>query len=241
MAHKGGGGGGPFQENTIEAAIYGFEQTEGIEIDLQLSRNNTIWLFHDEFFYECNGKDKSRIPGQTDNEIRTFIACQTQPYKLSTLEEVFQYHRNHHLNKKISLDVKSWLPTAYSNTTSYMVRLADQISDLVKAYSMQNYILVECENAVFLNRIKKNRTGVETYLTTFGDFYEGMRKALKAGYTGLSYKYGGPNTLTVENMELLRRKGLKIEIWTLESKDEILKIAEELKPDYIQTDNVLLQ
>ncbi|MGQ4726011.1 hypothetical protein, partial [Streptomyces tunisiensis] len=114
------------------------------------------------------------------------------------MEEVFRYHRNNNLNKKISLDVKSWLPTAYSNTTSYLVRLADHISDLVKAYGMQNYILVECENAVFLNRIKKNRTGVETYLTTFGDFEEGMRKALKAGYTGLSFKYTGPGTLTAE-------------------------------------------
>lgn len=241
LAHKAGGEKpySPWQDNTLEAAVYGYSNLDGIEIDVQKSRSNTLWLFHDGFLPECNGESKRRITGKTDLEIEQYIQCRGGGFKISKLEEIFQYHRQQNLDKKISLDVKSWLPTLYSNTPKYHKDLALEIVQLVHRYQMEGYVMVECENAYLLNLIRKN-SRIECYLTTFGDFEEGARKALKFKYAGISFSYDANNPISKEDIQRIRNKGLKIQLWTINSKDEIIK-AMLLEPDYIQTDNVLLQ
>jgi glycerophosphoryl diester phosphodiesterase len=238
LCHKGGGS-GPFQANTLEGTIYGLQHLDGIEIDIQKSLSGTLWLFHDEYFVECDG-DKDRIPERTDSEIAEFVSCTGNGFHLNSLEEIFKYHRRNKIDKVISLDIKSWLPTKNSFTPAYLVSLADHISDLIAQYEMEDYVMMECENAAFLNRVKKNNSSIPCYLTTFGDFYDGMHKASKAGYEGLSFKYDANDPPSQEMMDDLRAKGLKIQFWTIDDKDEIIK-ALMLKPDFIQTDNVLLQ
>ena len=66
---------------------------------------------------------------------------------------------------------------------------------------------------------------------------EGAGRALKAGYEGLSFKYDVNNPPSKERIDKVKRKGLKLQFWTIDNKNDILK-AIELKPDYIQTDNV---
>jgi glycerophosphoryl diester phosphodiesterase len=238
LSHKGGGD-GPFQHNTLEGAIYGYAHLGGIEIDIQKSRSGTLWLFHDEYFFECDGA-KDRIPERTDAQIAEYIACKGNGFHMTKLEEIFEHHRRNKIDKMISLDIKSWLPTKNSFTTAYLISLADHISDLVIQYEMTDFVMIECENAVFLNRVKKNSSSIPCYLTTFGDFNDGMHKALKAGYEGLSFKYDANNPPSQDMMDNLRAKELRIQIWTINDKAEILE-ALKLKPDYLQTDNVLLQ
>jgi glycerophosphoryl diester phosphodiesterase len=241
LAHKAGGGIGfcPYQENTLEGAIYSFNNADGIEIDLQKSRNNTIWLFHDGFLPPCNGKTDSRITGKKDSEIEDYIKCVGDGFKLSLLEEVFKYHRNNHIEKVISLDVKSWLPTFHSNSPKYHYELAIALVLLINKYDMQKYVLVECENAFFLNKVSQY-SDVDCYLTTFGDFEEGARKALKFKYKGISFRYDPDKPISKEDIQKIRNKGLKIQLWTINDKNEIAK-AMLLEPDYIQTDNILFQ
>lgn len=114
LAHKAGGGNdNPHEENTLEAAIYGFSILDGIETDIQMSRNGTLWLYHDEIIKDPDNKDK-RIPGLTDTEINVLI--KTHGLKLNTLNEILQWKQDNNNNDYISLDIKSWLPTKYSNT-----------------------------------------------------------------------------------------------------------------------------
>jgi len=241
LAHKGGGS--PpytnYPDNTMEAVIFGFANADGIEIDVQKSRGNTLWLFHNGFLPPCNGNDKERISGKYDSEIEEHIRCVGGGFNIDQLEEVFIYHRNHKLDKKISLDVKSWLPTLHSNSPKYHTYLAYRLIALVFHYNMMDHVMVECENTYFLN-ILKDKGNLQCYLTTFGDFEEGARKALKNDYAGISYSYYVNDPLSKEDIQKLRKKGLRIQLWTINSKDEILK-AMALEPDYIQTDNVLLQ
>jgi glycerophosphoryl diester phosphodiesterase len=241
LAHKGGGS--PpytsYPDNTMEAVIFGFSNTDGIEIDVQKSRANTLWLFHNGFLPPCNGNDKERISRKFDSEIEEYIQCIGGGFKIDQLEEVFAYHRAQKLNKKISLDVKSWLPSLHSNSPKYHTDLAYRLLFMVYQYGMKEYIMVECENTYFLN-ILKDKGDLECYLTTFGDFEEGARKALKFDYAGISYEYHVNDPLSREDIQKIRKKGLRIQLWTVNSKEDILK-AMDLQPDYIQTDNVLLQ
>ena len=240
LAHRAGGDApyGLYEENTLEAAIFGFDNADGIEVDVQKSLDGTLWLFHDSYLTECNGKDKNRIPEKRDEAIRKYMECKGD--KLATLEEVFKFHRENNLDKLITLDVKSWLPSKNSYSTSYLIQVADRIHKLVKKYQMQDYVLAECENAMFLNRIRKNDRRIRCYLTTFKDLEEGARKALKAGYTGISLEYDLNNPPSLERINKVKKKGLKIQFWVINNKEDIDK-ALELKPEIIQTDNVLRQ
>lgn len=45
-----GGGYSPYPINTMDAVMYGLENMEGIEVDVQLSENNTLWLVTNQNF-----------------------------------------------------------------------------------------------------------------------------------------------------------------------------------------------
>jgi glycerophosphoryl diester phosphodiesterase len=217
--------------------MYGFANSGGIEIDIQKSYSGTLWLFHDSYYVECNGKDRNRIPESTDEELQTYINCQSNGYTLTKLEEIFQYHQQQKLDKHISLDIKSWLPSKHSYSTAYHVQLADKIVELVNRYQLENYVMVECETALLLNRIKKGNKNIDCYLTTFGDLQQGATRALKAGFEGLSFKYDVNNPPSKEMVEKVKNKGLKLQFWTVNDKNDIIK-ALEYKPDFIQSDYI---
>ncbi len=237
LAHKAGGGHtNPYKENTLEAAIYAFAHLDGIETDIQKSRDGTLWLYHNEVIQNTEGKDK-RIPGLTDEEIKDII--KKNGLQLNTLEEVLKWKQDHHNLEFISLDIKSWLPTRYSNTQGYLIELADEICRLSRKYDCGETLLAECENAVCLQRIKEGDPSISCYLCAYGDYDKGAYRALKAGFTGLSFKYSDGN-ITKEQIDELHSKGLRIQLWTINDKLSIEQ-AMKLSPDFIQTDNVKME
>jgi glycerophosphoryl diester phosphodiesterase len=237
VAHRGGPGWpyGNFQNNTLQTCIYGFEHADGIEVDVQMSRNNTLWLYHDEFFSECDINKKGRIPAYTDEEIGDHIKCMGNDYTLNTVEDIFAYHRHHQLDDIIILDIKPWLPTQYSNTPGYWLTLAEQIVRLAHLYDIEKFVQVESENALVLNRINK-LSDIKIFLTTNCDLYNGCRKALKENYTGISHR-NDCHKLTANDVELIHQKGLRIHLWTVNDDNEINQAIAD-KVDFVQTDNL---
>lgn len=237
IAHKAGGGSNnPNKENTVEAAKYGLSYLDGLEVDIQKSRDGTIWLYHDETIFNESG-DLKRIPGLKDEEIRNIIKANNCP--LNTLEELLIEMQKANCKGWLSLDIKPWLPTRFSNTQGYLIELADEICRLSKKYNCSHHIMAECENAVCLKRIKELDTEIVCYLTTYGDFEKGTYRALKSNFNGISFKYENKN-ISKEQIELLHSKGLKIQLWTINDIVDI-KDAQLLLPDFIQTDNVKLE
>ncbi|MDI1233479.1 MAG: glycerophosphodiester phosphodiesterase family protein [bacterium] len=235
IAHKAGGGSNnPFKENTLEAAIYSFGILDGIEIDIQKSRDGTLWLFHDEIIQDENGDDK-RITGLKDEEIKNI--AKKNGLQLNTLEEILQWKQQTNNSDYISLDIKPWLPTRYSNSQGYLIKLADEIGKLSVKYNCGAQLLAECENGICLKRIKEKDPSIQCYLTTYGDYNKGVYRALKANLDGISFKYINQN-ISKEQIQELHSKGLRIQLWTINDLAEI-NIAKDLMPDYIQTDNVL--
>lgn len=236
IAHKGGPVWpfGSFTGNTLDACVYGFEHADGVEVDVQMSRNGTLWLYHDEFFSACDVNGKGHIPAYTDEEIGEHIACMGNGYTLNTLEDVFAHHRFHGLTDFVVLDVKSWLPTQYSNTPGFWLTLAEEIVRLAHVYNMEPYVQVECENALMLNRVKK-LSSLETFLATNCDLQSGIRKALKEGYTGISHR-ADCNILNADDVKLMHRKGMRVQLWVVNDAADKL-IAEQNEVDFIQSDN----
>jgi len=241
LAHRAGGGdSSPYQENTFEAAKYGLSLVDGIEVDVQISKDRTIWLSHNVDLPDCGGISYNCFPEATDNQIIRFDSCNGNTFSYSRLETIFAYMSEYCPNKYISLDVKAWEPCALTsaNVLGEMNVIADEIIRLTKKYNCQNQVMVESETATFLSYIKNKSSGIDCYLTSLGDFERAMQLTLESGYAGISFKYKFKEELSAEHIRLMRRKGLKIQLWTIDTVEDI-KDALSINPDFIQTDNII--
>ncbi|MBI1307209.1 MAG: hypothetical protein GC181_11455 [Bacteroidetes bacterium] len=165
--------------------------------------------------------------------------CRGSDEHLSTLEEIFSFMASNSDSSVINLDVKAWTPCAatISDIIGMLNLIADHIIELTEKFNLQSRVMVESETATFLNRIQAKSNGIECYLASFGDFDRALQRCLEAGYTGISYDYSGGNKLTTDHMKLLRKKGLKIQFWTVNDTN-LIKEALLLHPDFIQSDNL---
>lgn len=235
IAHRGGG---YFDEgNTLYGCIYGLNNFNGIECDIQISQDGTIWLSHSGMVPSCGTYSTDCFASSSDKRIIDVDSCLGNKKDFTKLEEVFAYMAENFPQKHLSLDVKTWEPCEFSgmNLIGEMNTFAQKIIDLSENYHLEKQILVESENGDFLYYMKTHSNEIETYLATNGDFELGVSRALNAGFTGISFKYGYLESLTTEKIELIRKKGLKIQVWTVNGKEEFQKVL-SMKPDYIQTD-----
>ncbi|HPI12367.1 MAG TPA: glycerophosphodiester phosphodiesterase [Catalimonadaceae bacterium] len=239
LAHRAGGGGdSPYQENCLEAARYGFSSVDGIECDIQISKDRTIWLSHSSELPECTSIPAGCFPETTDGQIVQLDSCMNDE-AFSRLEEILAYMAAHHPQKHISLDVKAWTPCSVNSleVTGVMNVIADKIQSLADKYKLHRQILVESETATFLQHLSQYKNHPDCYLSANGDFERALQLTLKGGFQGISFKYQFKEDISEGNVALLHRKGLRIQLWTVDEVDAI-KEALSIKPDYIQTDNL---
>ena len=239
LAHRGSGN-PELERNTLDAAKHGLKRLDGIEVDIQISKDRTIWLSHNVILPECNGKKLPCFPEVYDKEIIELDTCLGTSYTFTRLNEILQFMKDSFPQSYISLDVKAWNPCKFTSLeiTGILNVIADQIVAAANFYQLHENILVESEVASFLNYLKKKSNNrIKCYLTTLGDFERGMLLALKADYEGLSFKYNFDEYITAEHVNLLHKKGITIQLWTLND-EEIINESLLLHPDFIITDNI---
>jgi glycerophosphoryl diester phosphodiesterase len=240
LAHRGGAASSGFPEYSIHAAEYALDMVDGIEVDLQISKNRTIWLCHDALLPSCGNKTYGCIPETSDNQIVELDSCDGTLSAYTRLEEIFDLMHSQYPGKRISLDVKAWYPCSLSGSDvpSIMNVIGDEIIRLTRKYNLQHFVMVESETATFLNYVKRHSSGIDCYLTSLGDFERAMQLSLESGFTGISFKYKFKEEINSENIKLIRRKGLKVQLWTVNSEEDIRE-ALSVNPDFIQTDNLV--
>ena len=91
LGHRGSGAycNDSLYENTLKSVIYGLQKLDGVEIDIQMSADSTVWLFHDETFVNESG-DTLFIISEPDSVIQQFYASNAK-IELCRLAEVFLY------------------------------------------------------------------------------------------------------------------------------------------------------
>ncbi|NVO19861.1 MAG: glycerophosphodiester phosphodiesterase [Bacteroidetes bacterium] len=235
LAHRGGGN-AQFRDNTLAGIKSALRWKDGIEVDVQLSKNGTVWLSHSSEVVACD--QTFRCFAETpDDDIKSITSCNGQDISYTQLEDVFRFIRDSFPDKQVSLDIKPWGVCGINSVDveGTMRYEGENILNLAKQYNLEGNIKFETETASVLGYIQSKTTKAEIYLTAFGDFELAMVRCLKEKYTGISYKNNDGEMLTKEKIDLLHRKGLRIMVWNLASSDEIPELT-QMGVDYIQQD-----
>jgi len=225
-------------DNTLEAIIKAIKTTDGVEVDIQMSKNGTIWLYHDTGIPDKDSNIKY-IPRLTNDEIRSVFSLNHPNVQFNNLQEVFTYFDNHKITKTISLDIKSFYgEDCFKNTTelnAYMLIIGEKIIELARKYSLENQILVESDIRYLLDLIK-TKSSIKTFLLGYSDFKKQAETARKNHYSGVSHFFNDPeiNATSIENAQ---KSGIKVQLWTPNSKEELESVL-LYQPDFLQTDNI---
>lgn len=239
LGHRGGGDEGEFLSNTVLAANDGFDRIDGVEIDVQISKDGTVWLAHDVDHTDCSNFSFSCFPDTEDEVLQSIDSCGTDPFHFSTLEEVFALMSSDYPEKYISIDVKSWFPCDISslNVLSKLNDIGDEIIRLTEQFDLNGHVIVESEIGAFLTYVRNNSEGIQTHVLSLGDFDAGVFAVVNGGHHGMSHKFSLDQNITKEEIEVFKSKGYTVQLWTVNSQEEI-DAAIALEPDFIQTDNL---
>lgn len=222
-----------FPGQTIEAVNFGFRSFDGIEVDIQTSKNYTLWLSHDNVVYNCEGKDLGKFISTEDNTI-TDIFNKDSTFYYVKLDSVFQIMSEKWPEKYISLDIKR--PYQLIPFSSYN-SIADEIKSLVEKYELSGHVLIESSSTYLLKRLNDPANGIQTYYFCLGDFDKGVAEAKLNDLTGISFKINSYDELNGSLIELLHSSGLKIQVFYANEPADIVDLN-VIGVDFMQTDNL---
>jgi glycerophosphoryl diester phosphodiesterase len=230
-------GGGTYDDGGLmEGCKRALSIVDGIEIDIQKSADKTLWLSHSSYTESCGSFGQRCFPTTSDKTIIEIDSCMGNAFSYTRLESVFQYVSENYPEKFVSLDVKAWKPCELSNfnVRKQMNEMAQMIINLTVQYQLE-HVMVESESGDFLYYIKEHTGKIETYLVTLGDFELGVSRALANGYSGISFQYKVKENITKDLVDLIHRKGLKIQVWLVNEQSDVNE-ARSIGVDFIQTD-----
>jgi glycerophosphoryl diester phosphodiesterase len=232
LMHRGNGFNTAFHENTLPAANYGLSVLDGIELDIQLSKDGTLWLDHSNEVKDCDGNSIGCFQEMTDDEIFAAAEC-ADTLRYHTLESVFQLMVAEYPESVISLDIKGQYCEVV-NTKETMRQMAESVLSLVDKYNMQNKVLVESNSIEFLQELD-NQSSVGQCVVSLGDVDEGLANAAVVKAKGISLEYG-VEEINTDVVNLIHKKGYGLILWVVNEPDDIVN-AWNSKPDFIETDN----
>jgi hypothetical protein len=266
LSHRGGGddcGAGstvPCWPNTLPAFVHGAGLYDGPEMDLQLSRDGTIWLAHDNALWDCAevaGLPRSQFGGDrciqtsSDLEIESLAYCDIStgtPCTPGSSPECIQHYvtldatlerfsTDPSLRQKfLALDVKDQLCGSTGLPESR--DMADALHPLVVGYHMDWRLFVESDQRTFMDEFHANGTPTYLFVEGYGPADPIIADAAQVGATGISYRYYN-EAYDPTFTEGLRKVGLRVMTWAVpDPVDHVDDIAPvyAMNPDIIATD-----
>ena len=146
-AHRGASGYEP--ENTLEAFALAIEQkADGIELDVQLSRDGEIMVLHDEIVDRVtnfHGFMKDYTLKQLKEMTVTSGKETGKVYRIPTLAEVLDLMR--HTDMKVNIELK--------NSIFFYEGMEEKVMALVKNMGMEEKVIYSSFNHYSLRKIRK--------------------------------------------------------------------------------------
>lgn len=235
LAHRGGRT-DSLRENNYESCINALSFMAGIEVDVQLSKDRTIWLSHNTKVVGCNG-EQNCFAETRDIEIESIDSCNGTDHKFTKLADVMSYMQQHNIRKYIAIDMKAWIPCG-GGSVDVEGEMRAEIEEIIKLgekYNLAQYLLFENDLPSVLRFAKEKNSSVKTFITSYGDYEKGMLEALKNNLDGISYKTNFKDELDLEKINLLHKKGIRLMAWNIPDSTYI-QFLKSIDVDFIQID-----
>ena len=257
LMHRGGGDpgtgfpGSPCPQNTLPAVRYGASRLDGVEIDIEISANGTLWLGHDNELKDCTGADAgscfNELDDATIDELYAYCyepgsdpSCQdpsrpgwVQHYV--RLDDVFAAISVEYPEAVYALDIKGQYCGAA--VIDRATEMADEVGRLVGVHDLGGKVMVESSQQPFLERVVGNGTPVYSFVVALEDIDGPLGAAAELGATGISFKYAPTSEpLDASVIAGIHGVGHRIIVWTIDTPEDIAAVW-AMQPDVIETDN----
>ncbi len=203
-AHRGASGYAP--ENTLEAFKMAIDmQADGIELDVQLTKDNEVVVIHDETINRVSN-GAGRVRDFTLEELKQFKFNKTHPeYEsatIPTLKEVLELLKDTDLELNIEL----------KTSIIFYEGLEEQVLEQVKQYGMEDRVWYSSFNHYSVMKIKELMPSAKVGLLYCDGIYNPADYASGLGVEAL---HPSVNNLKYPKlMEQSKENGIKIHTWT---------------------------
>ena len=207
-------------ENTIpaiEAAIETY--SDYTEIDVQLTKDGTVVIYHDLNLYRTSGA-RTKIIDITYEElceydVGSWFSNEYVGTKVPTLAEVLDFCKG---KVKLNIEIKR---------INNQQELVDKVVDLIGEYEFERQCVVTSMSYEALKMVKERNSEIKTgYIMSiaYGNFYE------NANIDFFSMK---ASMITEDVVKRAHTLGKEVHAWTVNSRNEILRLHA------IGTDNII--
>lgn len=204
-AHRGASG--YYPENTMPAFEKAVEMgADGIELDIQLTRDNQIVVLHDEWI-DRTSDGKGWLKDFSLEELRRYNFNRTHPKEgrlcIPTMQEVFELIRP--TNLRINIELKTGIV--------FYEQLEEKILGLTKEMGMEDRVIYSSFNHYTIKKIRELEPGAQTGFLYSDGTMDMPQYAKRYGVNALHpalYNLQYPHFL-----EECRQDGLKVHVWTV--------------------------
>ena len=243
-----GGIGFPSPENNLPAssfssvvkAIEGYN-ADGVEIDVQLSADGTLFMYHDEKLEtqtDCQGciyfQDSLELVNcRFRSGFNTNIFLDEY---LLPIESVLERFVNRTLKPWVILDVKTSIncPGTFDRNT-FEAQLIERIESLLMKYDAIDWCIIESGALSFLQGLKDKIPSAKVSYNRF-PVSEYLETALNNDFFMIS----APNEqISKADVKMLHEHGLFVSIYNVKVRNAAVEAIEK-SPDFIYTDNIIL-
>ena len=212
IAHRGIHDNKKIPENSIKAFKAALKKKLSIELDVHLTKDNHLVVFHDDNLKRMTGTDKI-IEQLTLKEIKSLKLLNTDE-EIPTLDEVLNL-----IDGKVLLDIEI---KVNKNTKKIVKELLEKIN------FYKGEIIIKSFNPNAVKEVKKNTNKYLVGLLI--DYYSKRKLYNLIAKTNIIIPFCKPNFLGI-NKKMIKDKKIQkylnmlpIMIWTIKSDDEIINI-----------------
>lgn len=216
-AHRGASEYAP--ENTLEAFELAIEQNaDGIELDVQLSKDGELVVIHDETLARVSGV-KGEVRQFTLEELQSLNVNRTKPEykkaKIPTLEEVYR------LMKPTALVINVELKTGIY----WYPHLEEKVMELTRKYQMEEQVIFSSFNHNSIRRMKELDSQVQTGIL-FSDVMVDI--CGYAGRLGVNALHPALYHTKMDGvLEGAKEQGLALHVWTVNREEDMLELMKK--------------
>lgn len=219
MAHRGFSG--VYPENTMSAFINAEGKADAIELDVQLSKDAQVVVIHDETIDRVTD-GTGFVRDYTLSELQKFNAaeikkefsdCPVEVEKIPSFEEYCSWVCKTNLETNIELKTGVF----------YYDGIVQKTVEIVKKYGLEERVMFSSFNHLSLIQAKKIAPEIPCGILVpergFGN------AGIYCRQFGFEYFHPCYKSLTAEDVELCRKNGIKINVWTVDDMAGLEKIS----------------